>query len=149
MTEGTRVDDVITAVDSSVLWAIVNEEPTCDAWTQLLARAAAEGPLIICPVAFAELAPVSPSSETLLKWLDGFDIAYSKIEPAAAHLAGEKFDLYRAAGGPRKHLIPDFLIAAHAMTQANRLACSDRGYQRRWFPNLSLLKVTWPTEPLA
>ena len=30
------------------------------------------------------------------------------------------------------------LIAAHARTQADRLAAIDRGYLRRWFPDLKL-----------
>ncbi len=46
---------------------------------------------------------------------------------------------YRKAGGPREHLVPDFLIAAHAQIQANRLAAVDRGYLRTWFPELELL----------
>ena len=37
-------------------------------------------------------------------------------------------------------MIPDFLIAAHAQVQANQLAASDRGYLRRYFPDLALLQ---------
>jgi len=47
---------------------------------------------------------------------------------------------YRRSGGPREHLIPDFLIAAHAMVHADRLAATDRGYLSRWFNDLKLLE---------
>lgn len=106
---------------------------------ETLFRASAEGPMITSPVAFAELAPSTSNETELMDFLARLAIAYEPISPAAAHLAGITFKSYRLAGGPRQHLVPDFLIAAHAQTQAQRLAAIDRGYLRRWFPNLTLL----------
>ena len=129
-----------TALDSSVLWAIINREPGCERWLNVLIDAASQGPLIISPVAFAELAPSTSDEGELLDFLAQLAITYSPISPAAAHLAGLAFKRYRKAGGPREHLVPDFLIAAHAQTHGDRLAAVDRGYLRRWFPSLRLLK---------
>lgn len=53
------------------------------------------------------------------------------ISCEAAFLAGETFKAYRKAGGPHQHLVPDFLIAAHAQIRADRLAATDRGYLRK------------------
>lgn len=129
---------MITALDSSVLWAIIKKEPGHAEWLEVLLRAASEGPLIISPVAFAELSPSTADAASLGSFLEELSIAYDPISPAAAHLAGLTFKRYRQAGGPRQHLVPDFLIAAHAETQANRLAAIDRGYLRKWFPRLVL-----------
>ena len=128
-----------TALDASVLWAILKQEPGHERWLAAVMQAASEGPLIISPVAFAELAPTTADAEELLALLARLAIHYDPISPAAAHLAGLIFKRYRKAGGPRQQLVPDFLIAAHAQTQAQRLAAIDRGYLRAWFPDLQLL----------
>lgn len=130
-----------TALDASVLWAILLREPGHERWIEGLIRAAAEGPLVISAVAFAEIAPSASDVADLLSSLGRLAIAYDPISPAAAFLAGQTFKRYREAGGPRVHLIPDFLIAAHAQTQADRLAAIDRGYLRQWFPELTLLAL--------
>ena len=130
---------MITAVDSSVLWALIKAESGHEDWLLALANAAGEGPLVVCPVVFAELAPSTADAGQLLGFLDRLGIAYSPISEDAAYLAGRMFADYRRAGGPRQHLAPDFMIAAHATIQADRLAAVDRGYLRRWFPELVLL----------
>lgn len=133
-----------TALDSSVLWAIINRETGHEAWLESLIQAASEGPLIISPIAFAEIAPSSTDAKTLMSFLTRLAITYEAISPESAYLAGQIFKRYRQAGGPRHYLIPDFIIAAHAQTQADRLAAIDRGYLRQWFPDLELLTAAEP-----
>ena len=128
-----------TALDSSVLWAIIKKEPGSDQWLNSLISAASEGPLVISPIAFAELAPSTADASSLLSFLGKLAISFDPISPAASYFAGMTFKRYRQAGGPRQHLVPDFLIAAHAQVQADRLAAIDRGYLRSWFPDLELL----------
>ncbi|MFN8855850.1 MAG: type II toxin-antitoxin system VapC family toxin, partial [Planctomycetaceae bacterium] len=77
---------------------------------------------------------------TLIEFLNRLRIDYDQFSPSAACQAGETFRRYRAAGCPRQHLVPDFLIAAHALSQAHRLAAVDRGYLRVWFPQLLVLQ---------
>lgn len=129
-----------TAVDSSVLWCLITREGSAPAWEDVLKRAAGEGELVVCPVVFAELAPAYGGPAVELEDLGRLTIRYDDILPAAAHLAGETYERYRLAGGPREHMVPDFLIGAHASVQADRLAAADRGYMRRYFPSLRLLR---------
>jgi len=66
-------------------------------------------------------------------------IIYDEMAFGSAYLAGQVFVEYRKRGGKREYMVPDFLIAAHASLQANRLAAVDRGYLRTYFPELKLL----------
>ena len=102
--------------------------------------AAENGELCICPVVFAEIAAGFDSANALLVALGSLAISYDEINPEAARLAGVIHLRYRQEGGPREHLIPDFLIAAHAQKQCTRLAAIDRGYLRRYFPSLTLVE---------
>jgi predicted nucleic acid-binding protein len=128
-----------TALDSSVLILLSRKQPGWEVWRKLLEQAATEGELIISPVAFAEYSIAYASVSSVQNDLERLRIVYEPIEPEAAYLAGQTFLRYRREGGPRRHLIPDFLIAAHASVQADRLAAIDRGYLRTYFPALALL----------
>lgn len=128
-----------TAVDSSVLLAIFNDEPGSRAWVKCLIDARREGQLVICDVAYAELAPAFAAEFDLQDALGKLGISFEAVTSASAWKAGVSYRAYRDAGGPREHLIPDFLIAAHALVQTDRLAATDRGYLRSYFAELSLL----------
>ena len=130
---------MITAVDSSVVIQLLRRQSGWESWRDTLTVAATQGPLVICPVVFAECSTGYAAPDGAIQEFEMIQIRFDEISPESAYLAGQTFNRYRQAGGPREHLIPDFLIAAHAQTQADRLAAIDRGYLRRWFPDLKLL----------
>ena len=128
-----------TAIDSSVLWSVFRGERNAKEWMDLLVAARAESSLVVCDVVFAEMAPLFSSLSQLVYRLETLGIEFDPLQPASAFMAGEIFRDYRRQGGPRDHLIPDFIIGAHAMSQADCLAAHDRGYLRRYFPALRIL----------
>lgn len=128
------------ALDSSVLLAIFNGEPGAAGWLETLVRARRAGRLVVCDIVYAELASAFSTRPELDGALSKLGASLDPIREDAAWLAGQGFRAYRRSGGPRDHMIPDFLIAAHARVQATGLAASDRGYIRRYFPDLRLLQ---------
>jgi len=133
---------VITAIDTSVLLMIHKRQQGWAVWKHALEKAAREGTLVLCPVVFAEFSTGYSSWEQAFQDLSRLQIQYLTITPDAAWLAGNLFMKYRKEGGPRLTMIPDFLIAAHAALQADRLAATDRGFLRRYFPALKILDPT-------
>ena len=131
---------MITAIDTSVLVGIAKGEANAPRWVDVLAAARAEGELVICDVVAAEFFALLMDEEKFQRSLDGLGIAYTATSLDAARLAGRIFRAYRREGGPRQHLVPDFLIGAHAQRQTDRIAAVDRGYLRRHFPRLRILK---------
>ena len=105
---------MITAIDTSVLIAIAKGGSSATRWLSLLAESRAEGDLIIGEVVAAELFALLLDQEMFQATLVGLGIVFTPTSLEAAQLAGKIFRQYRREGGPREHLVPDFLVGAHA-----------------------------------
>jgi len=132
---------MITAVDTSVLIAIYRGERDGARWAERLADCRAEGVLCVGEIVAAEFFATVMDEKEYTQILQELGLEMRPSNLAAVQLAGRTFRRYRDQGGPRTHLIPDFLIAAHAQEQADRLAALDRGYLRRYFSDLKLVSL--------
>lgn len=128
-----------TAVDSSVLLAVFKGEAGHEAWLEVLAERASAAPLVACEVVWAEVGGFFDDFDRLRESLDLLTVGFDPISAATAHRAGRLFRTYRDHGGPREHLVPDFLVGAHALLQAEALVAVDRGFYRRYFHDLRIL----------
>ena len=135
---------MITAIDTSVLISLYKGEAGSEAWLEVLRAQSKLGRLIVCEVVVAEFAALPHDDKEAVAFFRDLGIDYEPMQPPAALLAGNIFHAYRRAGGPREHLIPDFLIGAHALLQAEQLAAADRGYLRRYFPKLRVISPGRP-----
>ena len=131
---------MISAIDTSALLAVLKGENEAEAWISLLIAQAALGPLRICEVTAAELGAFFPSPAELERALTKLRIELDPSGLEACCLAGRIFRQYREAGGRRSTIIPDFLIGAHAMIQADVLIAADRGYLKRYYQRLIVLQ---------
>ena len=108
--------------------------------------ALAQGSLVACDVVWAEARAHFSSDSALEKSMATLGVDFDACDRESAAIAGEAWKRYREAGGPRDAIIPDFLVAGHAMARADRLATRDRGFTRTYFARLKILDPTAPSK---
>lgn len=134
---------MITAVDSSVLSDVFRPEPTFGPRSKAaLHRCWTEGTLIACEVVWAEVVSLFSSADAAEETMNRLGVEFSSTDLRAALAAGSAWKLYRSRGGQRQRVIADFLIGAHALSQAERLLTRDRGFYRAYFSRLKVLDPT-------
>ena len=129
--------------DANVLLDIATADPVWLAWSEMQFRAAvAQGPILINPIIYAELAPAFASSTDLDRWLDPIIFQRLPLPYAAGWLASQAFLKYRRGGGTKSSPLPDFYIGAHAEAENWTLVTRDAARYRTYFPNVTLIVPT-------
>ena len=131
---------MITAIDTNIfLDILLANDPFGDASANALESSAASGSLVICDVVYAELCIHFLTQQECDDFLGANQIRVESLTKLALFTASRAWRTYRKQGGQRARILPDFLIGAHAQTQASRLLSRDRGFYRQLFPNLDIL----------
>lgn len=130
----------MTLVDTNVLLDLVTNDRDWADWSQArLEDAALAGSLLINDVVYAETSVRFDRIEDLDATLATARIKIAPAPRPALFLAGKTFRRYRAAGGTRTGVLPDFFIGAHAAVEGWSLLTRDTGRYRTYFPNVTLI----------
>jgi predicted nucleic acid-binding protein len=130
----------VTLVDSNVLLDIFAKTPIWWEWSlEQLEEAALQGPLLINDVIFAETSIGFPSIDVFEAALTDAGIAVAPIPRPALFLAGKASVKYKALGGVRSGVLPDFFIGAHAEVENLPLLTRDVRRYRNYFPTVALI----------
>lgn len=154
---------MITAVDTNILLDILlpdkrfalSSKDLLDAYNQ-------KGQLIICELVYAELSSQFPFAKDLDEFLFDTSIKLQYSNTKALALSGARWSLYSKSRKRRmqcpvcgnkiniqcsncnspvaikQHIISDFIIASHALSQAEILLSRDRGFFNTYFDDLKV-----------
>jgi predicted nucleic acid-binding protein len=130
----------VTLIDSNVLIDIFGKDPDWWHWSlSQMDEAKLIGPLLINDVIYAEASIPYRTIERFDAALAGAGVTVVTIPREALFLAGKTFIKYRDAGGPRRGVLPDFFIGAHAAVQRLPLLTRDVRRYRSYFPTVALI----------
>lgn len=128
-----------TAIDTSILMDVFAADPAFGEASLAAVQASLDdGVLVACDVVWAEIRPRFASDDQLLLATGKIELGFEALNLDAALRAGLIWKKYRKRGGKKERMVPDFLIGAHALVQADRLLTRDRSFYRDYFPKLSL-----------
>jgi predicted nucleic acid-binding protein len=130
----------MTLVDSNVLLDVLTDGQVWADWSQAqLEQAAANGPLLVNDVIYAEIAARYPSVDVVDSVIRDAGVDLVPIPRSALFLAGKAYLRYRAAGGLRTGVLSDFFIGAHAAAEQLPLLTRDVRRYRSYFPTVNLI----------
>lgn len=130
----------MTLIDSNVLIDLLVDDPKWSDWSlEQLERAARKGPLLINDVVYAETSTRYFKIEDFESALAMAGVTVVPTPRMAWFLAGKAFIRYRAAGGIRTGVLPDFFIGAHAAADELPLLTRDARPYRNYFPTVVLI----------
>jgi predicted nucleic acid-binding protein len=157
-----------TAVDTNIILDIlIPDELFADSSKALLERHLAAGQLILCEVVFAELAAQFQAEAELKAFFAETGMRMVHSNEKSLCLAGTRWAAYTAKRGrtrlscagcgntfevvcpkcgmaysKRLHVLADFLIGAHALTQADCIISRDLGVYKTYFGDLKVVIST-------
>ena len=130
----------MTLVDTNVLLDIATNDPKWAAWSlRQLDAAAIRGPVLINAVVYAEFSIGYARIEEVDRVLEDVRLRLAEAPRPVLPLASKAFQRYRAQGGARRSVLPDFFIGAHAAVAQFLLLTRDARRYRAYFPGVELI----------
>ncbi len=130
----------MTLIDSNVLLDIVTDDPEWYDWSRgQLDSLSVAGPLFINEIVYAEVSVRFAGMDDLDEVLGRVNVVRSPTPKLALFLAGKAYKRYRASGGVRTGVLPDFFIGAHAAAAGLTLLTRDARRYRSYFPTIDLI----------
>jgi hypothetical protein len=130
----------VPLVDTNVLFDLVTNDPIWADWSfRQLETHGLGNRLVVNPVVYAELSVGFDRIDKVDAFLGETGVEVIEVPRAALFLAGKAFQTYRARGGTKTGVLPDFFIGAHAVVEGISLLTRDARRYRSYFPTIELI----------
>lgn len=129
-----------TLIDSNIFLDLITNDLDWAEWSAgQLAAAMSDGAVLINDVIYAEISIRYDEVAKLDAMLSDFGATLVSTPRQALFDAGKAFRRYRASGGLRRSVLPDFFIGAHAAAANLPLLTRDARRYRTYFPTVELI----------
>ncbi len=119
---------------------IVTDDPKWYDWSVgKLDALSVAGPLLINDIVYAEISVRFGGINDVDAALRQVNVILAPTPKLALFLAGKAYQRYRASGGLRTGVLPDFFIGAHAAVAGLTLITRDPRRYRTYFPTIDLI----------
>jgi len=127
-------------VDTNVIADVLTPSSEWQAWSvDRLDECRRDDTLATNEIVFAELSARLRSEAEVLGVLSDLFITLERTPMAGLFAAGQAFRKYRAAGGVRSSVLPDFFIGAHAQATRSPILTRDARPYRSYFSDVELI----------
>ena len=127
-------------VDTSVLLDVLTADPMWADWSERQLEAARlRGRVAINEIVYTELSVRAARIEDVDAALQDLEIEVLTTPRAALFMAGKVFAQYRARGGARSGVLPDFFVGALAAVERLPLLTRDARRIRSYFPTVEVI----------
>lgn len=130
----------MTLVDTNIIVDILNSDAEWQSWSiDRIDECRSRGALATNEIVYAELSARLSSEADVQTALTSLGIAFERIPTAGLFAAGKAHRKYRASGGLRTTVLPDFFLGGHAQINRVPILTRDPRPYRSYFPDVKLI----------
>jgi predicted nucleic acid-binding protein len=130
----------VTLLDTNIVSDLLYRDERWWQWSfDAMVSAKARGAIIVNAIVYAELCVRPEIGRGLDDFLEQLGISVAPISTEVARAAALAFRAYRAQGGPKVNVLPDFFIGAHAQVEGYALLTRDAARFKTYFPTVTVL----------